>query len=325
MHRQWRAIVLTLGIALVWPMVTEAQWVWTPETKRFVNMKRMPKATAELQVEYARTLLASGAHKNALKETNRFEEFYYGAEESDENQFLRGEIKLSQSEYVSAAKEFQLVVDNYPETDLYDDVIEKQYEIGDTFFEKGQRKAGRHKWYRLFKKRPFKRAAEVYAMVIDNKPFTEEAAQAQYKVGRCGFVRGEYIEAAFEYRRVIEDYADSSYVPDASYGLARCYEESALGPDYDQAPSMLTIDAIDEFSARFPGDARVGDLAEVRVEMRESIARQRLQTARFYERRRLHKSARIYYEVVVEQFSDTEAAGTAQEWLAAHSPTGSGN
>jgi len=49
--------------------------------------------------------------------------------------------------------------------------------------------------------------------------------------------------------------------------------------------------------------------------MRESIANQRLATARFYEKRRDFSSARIYYELLAKDFSDTGAAQTAKEWL----------
>jgi len=45
------------------------------------------------------------------------------------------------------------------------------------------------------------------------------------------------------------------------------------------------------------------------------IARQRLDTARFYEKRRRFTAARMYYEVVVEQFPDTAAATDAKLWL----------
>jgi outer membrane protein assembly factor BamD (BamD/ComL family) len=52
--------------------------------------------------------------------------------------------------------------------------------------------------------------------------------------------------------------------------------------------------------------------------MLERVAQQRLQTAQFYEKRRRFKSARIYYNVVVDQFPGTSAATEAAGWLAAN-------
>lgn len=315
-HIAWFALLM--GVVIAAAPVAEAQWVWTPQTGRWVNAKKLPKETAELQLEYTRGLMVDGEYKKALRETQKFQEFYAGAPESDQNQYLRGEIKLAMGDYMDAAKEFQQVISGYPESDLFDEVIDKQYEIGDRFYALGERRMQDSEWYkfRLFRKKPFKQAIEVYSMVIDNQPFTAAAAEAQYKIGLCHYTRKEYQEAAFEYRRVVEDYAGSDWVDEAAYGLAMCHYNQSLPPDYDQSPSYLTINAIESFSERYPADPRTAELAPKRVEMIERIATQRFQTAKFYERRRMFDSARIYYELVVDEFPGTEAAGMAAEWLA---------
>lgn len=317
-HSVWLSVLAGLVVAAA--PVADAQWVWTPQTGRWVNAKRLPKETAELQIEYTRGLMVDGEYKKALRETDKFQNFYADAPEADQNQFLRGEIKLAMGDYMDAAKEFQLVISGYPESDLFDDVIEKQYEIGDRFYELGEKRLAEDDWYkfRFFPKKPFKQAIEVYSMVIENQPFTAAAAEAQYKVGLCHYTREEYQEAAFEYRRVIEDYAGSDSVDEAAYGLAMCYYKQSLPPAYDQTPSYLTIEAINSFKERYPADARVADLEPKVTEMTEAIATQRYETAKFYERRRLFDSARIYYQLVVEEFPGTEAASKAQEWLAAN-------
>ena len=308
-----RAAALAFAILLGLAMVAEAQWTWTPQTGRWVNIKRMPKETAELQLEYARSLMLEGDYKKALHEVNKFAEFYGDDPLADQNQFLRAEIYMADGKLYAAAKEFQQVLSAYPATSLYDDTIAKQYEIGDRFYELGQAKL--QKRWTFFRKRPLRRAIEVYAMVIDNQPFTEAAAEAQYKLGLCHHTRGEHLEAAYEYRRVIEDYAGSEWVDEASHGLATAYYDQSLPPDYDQMPSQLAIEAIDSFTVRFPNDGRGAELGEKRQEMRNNIAQQRLQSARFYEKRRQFVSARIYYEVVVKQFPDTPAKDEAQAWL----------
>ncbi len=155
-------------------------------------------------------------------------------------------------------------------------------------------------------------------MVIANEPFTPEAAQAQYKVGLCHYAREEYTEAAFEYRHVIEDYATSEWADDASYGLAVCYYDGSLPPDYDQTNSMLAVRAIDEFKGQFGTDTRVSELDGKRGEMRERLAEGQLRQAGFYVKRREFGAARIYYELIAKDYADTSAAAKAQEWLNAN-------
>ncbi len=313
MVKSLRRTALLLGLLLVIAVPARAQWTWTPQTGRWVNMKRLPKETPELQIEHARSLLVAGYYKKALAETRKFTNFYGDSDLADENQFLRGEIRMAQGQQMDAAKEFQQVLSAYPDTHLYDAAIARQYEIGDSLYEAGQKKQ-RKRWA-FYKKRPLKRAAEVYGMVVENQPFTAAAAEAQYKIGLSHYARKEYVNAAFEYQRVVEDYPGSDWVDEASYGLAMCYYKRTRPAAYDQGPSQRVIDAVDTFAIRFPNDERVAELKKKRGEMVERIARQRLQTARFYEKRRLFRSARIYYELIVEQFDGTQAAQTAQSWL----------
>lgn len=311
-----RLALLLAACSLLLPMAAQAQWRWTPETGRWVNIRNMPRETAELQYEHARGLMLEGNLKRAWRETEKFDKWYGDSDFADRNQFLRGEIRMAQGKDVSAAREFQQVVSNYPDTGLFDEVISQQYAIGDKLYERGQVRL--NQWWRPFRQRPLRRSAEVYEMVVQNQPFTPEAAEAQYKIGLTHFTRENYYEAAYEYRRVIEDYGGSDWVDEASHGLALCYYELSLPPEYDQSPSRLAIRAIDDFKARFPHDERVQDLDEIRVEMHESIAQQRLQSAQFYEKRRQFPAAKLYYQRVVDQFPGTGAASEAEAWLAAH-------
>lgn len=310
--RRWILVVTLLAVALSC-LPVYAEWTWTPQTGRWINVKRLPKETAELQVEYARSLLLEQEYKKAIQETEKFSDYYADTEYADDNQFLRGEIRMAQGKPLDAAREFQQVVAKFPNSPLYDDVIKMQYQVGDQLYADGQTQV--KKFWTLAPKRPYKRASEVYAMVIANQPFTDAAAEAQYKVGLCRHTRKQYIEASYEYKRVIEDYSTSPWVDDAAAGLADCYFDSSLPPDYDQQPSKLAITAIDEFKERFPEDNRNSGFSEKKLKMQEAIAQQRLKTAQFYEKRRNFESARIYYNTVAKEFAGTAAAEKANEWL----------
>jgi len=313
MHLQWKAVISVGVAAALLCGSAVAQWTWTPQTGRFINIKHMPKETPELQVEHARSLMLKNRYKDALRETNRFSRVYGDTDFADDNQFLRGEIRMRQGKYVDAAKEFQRLLAEYPDSDMYSEAIELQYEIGDSLYEKGLKRQNR--WWIPLRKRPLKKAIQVYSMVIENQPFTLEAAEAQYKLGLCHYARKEYLEAAFEYRRVIEDYGNSEWVREACHGLAMSYYKASYPPDYDQTPSELAVRAIDDFLVRYPADERGGELRELRREVREKIAQQRLRVTQFHVKRREFDSARIYHQLLVDQYADTEASVRAAKWL----------
>ncbi len=313
--------LIVLGVALAGvQLAAEAQWVWSPQTGRWINLRRLPQETAELQLEQARSLYLEGDYREAMNQTDLFIDFYSNSEVADQNQFLRGEIELARGRPLRAAEEFQKTVDEHPATQLFPDVMERQYAIADDLYERGLERLEHRNPF--FRERPLRQAIDVYTMVIDNQPFATAAAEAQYKLGRCYFALERYIEAAFEFQRVIEDYPQSEWVADANHGLAQCYYYASLPPAYNQAPSRRAIAAVETFQQRFPGDERTEELGEIRDEMRERLAEQRLRTAHYYERRREFGSARIYYQVVVEQFAGTEAAEAAQDWLSNHPDAG---
>lgn len=84
--------------------------------------ERLPKETPQLR-EYARSLLLEGEYSKAWRETNKFVSFYEDSEYRDDNQFLRGEIKVGQGKWLDGAKEFQNLISTYPDTDHYDEAI----------------------------------------------------------------------------------------------------------------------------------------------------------------------------------------------------------
>lgn len=316
MTYKFYVVGIILGCAIViFATQNEAysQWTWTPQTGRFINIKRMPKETPQLQIEYARSLYLQGSYKKALEETDKFIQFYGQDPLADQNLFLRGEIKIAMGKLLDASREFQKLVSNYPGSPLYQDAIKKMFEIGDKLYEKGTKK--RSKLLSFFKKKPLKQAIEVYSAVVSNQPFMPGSAEAQYKIGLCHQARKEYLEASYEYKKVIENYPQSEWVDDARYSLAKCYYETSSPPEYDQSKSELAIEAIDEFLRNHPEDPKCEELKKLRIELREKIAHQKYLIARYYERKREFASARIYYKLISEAYQDTSWAEKANKWL----------
>ena len=135
-----------------------AQWTWTPQTGRWINLKRLPKETPELQLEHARALMLEGKYSNAIQEKEKFTKFYGESNLVGENQYIRAEIQLNQGKLMDAARSFQQIVVNHPDTARYNDAVQQQYTIGDQLYEVGLKK--QKQWWKLFRGRPLKRAAE---------------------------------------------------------------------------------------------------------------------------------------------------------------------
>jgi TolA-binding protein len=120
---------------------------------------------------------------------------------------------MAMGKWLEAAKEFQKLISSYPDSKLYEQAIRKQFEIGISYMRRVNKKGASS--CPFLEGSRMKHAIEVYGMVVSNQPFMPGSAEAQYKIGLCHHARKEYIEAAYEYRRVIENYPQSDWVDDA--------------------------------------------------------------------------------------------------------------
>ena len=63
------------------------------------------------------------------------------------------------------------------------------------------------------------------------RSFNRQAAEAQYLIGETFFAEDNFQQAAAEYNAVRKKYPRSRWVPDALYGLGRCFENLKLPKD----------------------------------------------------------------------------------------------
>jgi len=295
-----------------------AVWVWTPQTGKWVNPKNQPKETAEAQLEYANQLRLAKEYDEALAEYGKLFRFYPDSELCPQAQFQIGELFEAKGDYMRANNEYQKVVANWSTSDLFGKVIEKQYELADRFY---QQELDRRDKFALFRGRNLRRAISIYDQVIKNAPFGPAAARAQYRKAECYFASGQYLEATYEYQKVLDEYPASEWSGQAMYGLAMCFYKQALPAEYDQTIARKAIEQFDTFARMYPDDPKINSATTKIKELREEIARQQLVIAAFYERTQKPDSARVYYRSVIAAFPATQAASQAKGKLQGTSST----
>lgn len=121
-------------------------------------------------------------------------------------QLEKGFVYFDQEEYEQARREYQKVIDDYPDSNMADDA---QYEIGIAFDfdEEGQ----------------YERANGEYEKVINNYPDSDSAPRAQYAIAHNFYKQKRYKEAIDEFRKVVESYPQNERAPKAQYGVGRSF------------------------------------------------------------------------------------------------------
>lgn len=153
----------------------------------------------------------------------------------------------------------------------------------------------------------FPEAKRMFDLIVYQYPASQFADDAQFYQGELSFNKGEYILAAFNYNRVRKQYPSSIYVKDAVYKTALSYYKLSPTYDRDQDYTHKAIEALQEFQYLYPDDKLYSEVSEKIQELRNKLAYRDLFTAQLYMKMDNPRSSIIYYESVINSYSDTDS------------------
>ena len=164
---------------------------------------------------------------------------------------------------------------------------------------------------RLYNNKDYENSVKEFQAIILQYPGNDVVDTAQYYLGESRFQRSEYIMAAYEFSRLIKNMPASKLVPAAQYMLAQSYYE--LSPYYalDQKYTKKAIEEFQAFIDFFPTDPKVPDAEKKISELNDKLAEKEYKEAYIYEKLEDYKAAIIYYDLVLDNYHDTQYAPLA--------------
>lgn len=312
---QWaimRQLVLSLLLTVFFtsvPLSAYSYWIWTPKTGKWVNPKTAVKPNPKEQFALAKSLFDVADYPQATREFHQLIEHYPKSFEASESQYYLGRIHEAQDNLYEAFLAYQRVIDKYPFSERIQELIERQFKIGEAFVEGKKRKA---MGVTLLVENP---AVEIFTKVVENSTYGPRAAAAQYKLGLLlkGLMR--YYEAEEAFNKVIANYPHSEWVAPSHYQLAACRAAMSHGPEYDQGAAKEAEKKFETFIQEHP-EAELSQEARKNVDaLRLAEAKSKFDIGRFYEKQQADEAARIYYQDVVDNYSASPWAAKATERL----------
>ena len=285
-----------------------AFWIWTPKTNKFINPKHAAKDTPEEQFKWAMQFFDDMEYKRAAEEFISLTTDFKDSDMAPEAQYYAGLSYENAGKYYTAFQAYQRTIDVYPFTKRIDEIIEKEYNLGNILYKKHSGKLmGKEIMTDL------DRAAEIFMTVRENVPFGEYADKAQFMIGECYKKSEQHDEAAKAYQKIVNDYPESGLLDKAKYEVAQAAYMASLKAEYDQE---LTDQAIKEFKkvAEKTKGLDISDEAKEAISLLEDKKAEGLfKTAKFYEGLKHYKSAVIYYEEILERYPRTSYGVLARE------------
>lgn len=308
-NRLYIALILVLGVMVV-AQPAYGFWVWTPESGKWENPKYAAKDTPLEQLEYARAFYEEKNFKLALKEFKKLIKYYPLSKEAPTAQYYIGRIMEELDNPYAAFKAYQKVIDQYPYTELVDEVIEREFKIGEEFFT--------GKKFKILGPLsiPAKdKAIEVFKAVADNAPYGKYAESSLFKTGLAHKDIADYESAMLVFKDLIDRYPSSSLIDRARYQLAECSKLMSLRTDYDQTPTTLAREEFEDFIEKHPDSEMSAEAKGIVERLRDQEAESTFKVGTFYESRRMPESAVIYYNDIIQNYPDTQWAKSARERL----------
>jgi len=299
-----RLILLVITGCLLLAPTSFAYWEWSPKTGKWTNPKYAPKESAAKQWEYSLSCYEKKDYEKALAEFKKMVKFFPREEKASEAQYMVGVCFEKLGKFYEAAKAYQKTVEKYPSTDRLEDIVKRQREIADAFYNRESVNI----WVmtkEFFTEDRWAKAAHIYYMALKNYPYYEDADEIQYRVGLCYLEAKQYPQAIAEFKRLLQEYPHSELTDDADYQIALCWARQSLASPYDEKLCDKAIKKLEEFTERYPDTDLAKEAKKQLANLRNKGGEKIFQIATFYEKKKEKESAKIYYEEVIDRFPNS--------------------
>ena len=292
----WLALVcwLVSSMPSPAPLIYQPGEGWTYEAVG--SEGKWQRSRAKDQLEVAKTALAAKDYSTALKAARRTVKIWPLSDFAPEAQYLVGRCYEAKGNDERAFKEYQKVVEKYPRLTLFNEVLQRQFDISNRYL------AGeRFKLWGFIPTFPsMDKTADMFAKIVQSGPYSGVAPAAQLKIGEARVKQKSYPEAVKAYERAADRYNDRPDIAaDATFQAGMANWKQAQRAEYDQSAAGAAIATFTDFITLYPNDARVKQAQQLIDGLHAEQARGSYEIARFYEKRNHIQGAMVYYNEVL--------------------------
>ncbi len=210
----------------------------------------------------------------------------------------------------AAFNAFQNIIEKYPKSGEYNEVLVRQYEISGRFLN--------GEWFRLWGIIPIypsmDETAKLYEKIVGNGPFSAVAPHAQLRIGAAREKQKNYADAVKAYELAADRYHDQADIAaDALYRAGVAWQKQADTAEYDQSAAAKAIAAYTDFITFYPDEKRVADAQKAIVKLKAEQVRGNFAIAKYYESNRKWAGAVVYYNTVLQLDANSPLALQARQ------------
>lgn len=238
-------------------------------------------------------------------------------------EYLVGRCLEADGKDEAAFNAYQTIIEKYPRSDNYQDVLWRQYGIAERFL------GG--EWFRIWGVIPLyssmDQTADLFGKIVKGGPYSEVAPHAQLQIGAAREKQKNYEDAVKAYETAADRYHDQPVIAsDALFREGYAWQKQAATAEYDQSTAGKSIAAYTDFKTLFPDDKRVPEAEKAMSALKAQQVEGNFRIAQFYEKSKTlgaeqrRNGAIVYYNEVLQLDPNSPYAAQAKERLAVLRP-----
>lgn len=213
----------------------------------------------------------------------------------DRGVFLAGESLYQYGNRIKAFFYFDEVMDEFPDSALYSQALEKQYQIADEYLNGYQRR-----FLKVFKLSAQEEAVEMMYRIQARSPGSPLAERALLRTADYYYASTDFDLAADAYAAYIKAYPRSLNVPRVKLRQAYANLAQFRGLRFDATPVVNAKAQLQDIVASYPDIAKSEDIPAILTRIDTTIVRKLETIADFY-RRTNNPAAAAYTSGVINQ------------------------
>lgn len=272
-----------------------------------------------LAVSGTKELVNAGQAQAAQQAFDKLKEDFPEFVGADLDAFIKAEMLFCKGKFAKAAKSYDKLLADYPESELYEAALDRQFAIAEAFL------AGRKKTVLgIFKIAGYAEGAKIMEQITDRAGIGKPngiGTKAAVAVAESYEKRGKFNEAYLKWLQISSQWEVGQIGKDALLGMARC--KHAVYNKHEEhkrhcysASSLISAKSYyEKFKLLYPEDAEELGIDKVLEEMDEQLAYKQFRIGRYYQRTGKRQAANLYYNMVIQDWPGSKAAEGAKEAL----------
>ena len=313
-------LVAAAAVALI-PFRSPAPAIYTPgEGWTYVPYGEgtgWQRTRAKDQLDVAQQAFNVHDYRLALRAARRVVKMWPLSDYAPHAQYLVGRSLQDEGKSEMAFNAYQVLIDQYPKSAEYEDVLWRQYAIA-TRFLNGE-------WPKLWGYIPYPLSmdlpAEMFDKIVKSGPYSDVAPHAQLRIGAAREQQKDFPAAVKAYEVAADRYQNQPViVADALYRQGISYAKEAQTAEYDQNTAAEAIATFTDFITLYPDDRRAPQAQRIIAALKSQQVQGNFKIAEFYESFKKWDGAVIYYNEVLQLDPNSRYAALARQRIEALKP-----